>query len=383
MSDTQKAFPFLKDNISQWLADLEEIDSKVLESLSAASANPPSSSQTSRSLQRSGSTESIRAKDRSRRAENAIEPGHGDARASSPAARTAPAEPSSPNTAPLPPQAAREAGTAVSPAMRRKRKTASLLSNHTTGQSGRPKPRSRNLLIVWYDSRIQKAFEQLVRNISSGRNMLRKGKMAAKLEALAAEVTEEDDDSEDVDMDRDMYMLGGKMDGPKRPRLPPSFARTRLGPPAIVTGEGDSSARFDETDALLESAQSLCEKAAYQFLREGDCREETRQAKEKLKAALERSIREVELQEERDKMAATKKPSEAQTISSKQGPSITATSFTFASPPTIKPNAIMSPVTTEDGLAPQPQLVVDVDEESDDGTLPSLPPIRYTRMTRT
>jgi hypothetical protein len=62
----------------------------------------------------------------------------------------------------------------------RKRKTVSIISN----ESVPTKFRSRSMIIVYYDSEIQKSFEEIVRNIGTARNNIRKARMADRMKAL-------------------------------------------------------------------------------------------------------------------------------------------------------------------------------------------------------
>jgi hypothetical protein len=79
----------------------------------------------------------------------------------------------------------------------KKRKTESLAS----GESLAPKYRTRSMIIVYYDSTVQNAFEDLVKFVSGSRNAMRKGKMAAKMADMrrAAELEVEADDDVDED----------------------------------------------------------------------------------------------------------------------------------------------------------------------------------------
>ena len=83
---------------------------------------------------------------------------------------------------------------ATLPTVLRKRKTDSIAS----GGSQAPKYRTRSMIIVYYDSTVQNAFEELVKLISASRNAMRKGKMAARMADMKrmAEL-ETDTDSED------------------------------------------------------------------------------------------------------------------------------------------------------------------------------------------
>jgi hypothetical protein len=147
--------------------------------------------------------------------------------------------------------------------MKRKRAPGSVLS----GSSGPIKYRSRTMIVLYYDSEVQTSFEALVRVIGTGRNLLRKGKMAAKMDALADMANALDDRcGEDPDT---AAKIGYR---PRPPGLPNFRSTRRTGGPG---GPADSSGeKFDVADKALEKAQNLCERGAHQFLRDGDCRKE-------------------------------------------------------------------------------------------------------------
>jgi len=141
--------------------------------------------------------------------------------------------------------------------MQRKRKTTSIASNNTAPV----KFRSRSMIIVYYDSRVQASFERLVRSISAGRNHIRKARMAARVDALSA---------------------GGGADAATghRPELPTfRSARMIIGVPAgagvLAHGAAATDSALSACDALLDRAQDLCERGAHQFLRDGECGAET------------------------------------------------------------------------------------------------------------
>lgn len=142
--------------------------------------------------------------------------------------------------------------------VRRKRKPNSCCS----GASGPQRYRTRSMIVVYYDSMIQEAFEQMVRNIAAARNQLRKGRAAVSFKARMASLGVKENScatTEDITM------------------LNPKVARS-TGPRSTRTNLDDLSAAavhiFEEADNHLEAAQSLCEVAAHQFLRDGDCDEE-------------------------------------------------------------------------------------------------------------
>ncbi|PSS16692.1 hypothetical protein M430DRAFT_19666 [Amorphotheca resinae ATCC 22711] len=197
----------------------------------------------------------------------------------------------------------------------RKRKTESVAS----GESLAPKYRTRSMIIVYYDSAVQTAFEELVKFVSGSRNAMRKGRMAAKMAEMrrAAELEVEadgDDDDEDEEgvqliglsaKNRSLSAAQGK-EGASSSKADPALPRPRssrhgsglsgdakpdnLG--SVLSagilkgymrgGEGAATAIFDEIDKGLEWCQSQCEHAAHQFLRDGDCSTEIENIKRKL-----------------------------------------------------------------------------------------------------
>jgi hypothetical protein len=202
-----------------------------------------------------------------------------------------------------------------------------------------PKYRTRSMIIVYYDSAVQTAFEDLVKFVSGNRNAMRKGKMAAKMmemrRAAELEVDGDDDDDglDDILAPRSRNLLaaqkdvsvdeeglgavdsdGGQLTDLPIPRL--RFVSTRqMGPSRDygarndpVTGPlnmgmlrgyrrgADDGAPdiFDALDKGLEWCQSQCEHAAHQFLRDGECSTEIDNIKRKLTEVKESAEKEVE-----------------------------------------------------------------------------------------
>ncbi|EKD21741.1 uncharacterized protein L3040_004964 [Drepanopeziza brunnea f. sp. 'multigermtubi'] len=222
----------------------------------------------------------------------------------------------------------------TSPAALRKRKTGSVAS----GESLAPRYRTRSMIIVYYDSAVQTAFEDLVKFVSGSRNSMRKGKMAAKMAEMqrAAELEIDDDDDDDdedggcddfgngttngngngngkillaasksalatkqgetlavgadADNGPDMAMpklncvstrqTGPSMGTPKAEKLNHMMSIGLMG--GYRRGAGDAPDIFDELDKGLEWCQSQCEHAAHQFLREGDCSTEIQNIQQRL-----------------------------------------------------------------------------------------------------
>lgn len=225
MSDVHKSFAFLSDNIPQWLQNIQELEEKVTAMQQHVIRAPVSTSPFAK--RRTDSVESIKH-DRM----GAI----GEEAAPSQSAQT-------------------------DPMAGRKRKTPSVSSGRASGPS---RYRPRTMVVVKYDGDVQKSFEVLVRAVGTGRNMLRKAKMEAKMNELAALAGPSDDDDEATDDDEAILAKVSY-----RPRM--TSMRTRQQP---SSGAVTPAAIFDTTDKTLEHAQILCEKAAHVLLRDGDCRTE-------------------------------------------------------------------------------------------------------------
>lgn len=173
--------------------------------------------------------------------------------------------------------------------LKRKRKPG---SDTPSAASGRPRYRTKSMVVVYYDGAIQDAFESIVRSISGARNNLRKGKVTASFKARMAS----------MDVEQNPFAAAGEfaMLNPKMMRN--GFSRIRLSPD--IDGHSDVKLEgFDDADKDLEAAQSLCEVGAHQFLREGDCRLEIEGMRKKFEGVLEVARKEVErlkLEEEKE-----------------------------------------------------------------------------------
>jgi hypothetical protein len=237
---------------------------------------------------------------------------------------------------PTPPTQSRPSAAVI-----RKRKTESLAS----AESLVPKYRTRSMIIVYYDSAVQTAFEDLVKFVSGSRNAMRKGKMAAKMaemrRAAELEVDADDDDDDDEGLDtmlkNNRSLLAAQKHVPVNkpgqsgpggiaaadsdrgdelalPKL--KYVSTRqMGPLRDFPHRADLSGGalsvgllkgyrragmdskpdiFDELDKGLEWCQGQCEHAAHQFLRDGDCSTEIANIKRKLEEVKTSAETEVE-----------------------------------------------------------------------------------------
>lgn len=337
-----------------------------------------------KSLRNRGSTESLRPKD-----DDETPPGTDDDRRTLPAEADAvqhvngkertsvladgilPAQkdPSSNNEADSPSSSAAEQRTprvsAVAPvnaraALRRtqltRKRAAAVVESLLTGDgAAATKYRSKNLIIVYYDSYVQSFFEEVVKFVSASRNLMRKAKMAAKVAQIKrmAELEMPDDEESsgseggmvpgsrngtvtlvppqlspsaprpDRSIDSSAGTNGAKklngvtdakgfhppvsnaspqnsssneLIAPTSPNHTLSYLRAAGNSTGIASGQDLSIPRtpfrawspyggtgadpqqppdvFDELDKGLEFVQSMCEHAAHQFLRDGDCTDE-------------------------------------------------------------------------------------------------------------
>ena len=349
MSDIEKSFTYLQDSIPQWLQDIASVEEKVTAMQNDNTKVPMSQSPFGK--RRTDSTASIRP------------------------ALDAIAEDAAPSNA-----------TPTDPVGSRKRKSLSVSSGRVSGPS---RHRPRTMVVVSYDGDMQKSFELLVRAIGTGRNLLRKAKMEARMNEMAtqAESSEEDDDVDDDDDDEEVDL--SKIN--YRARMSSLRARSaarrswRLG---VSSGVKTPAALFDTSDKTLEQAQESCERAAHLTLRDGDCRKELEGVRKNFEAMLEIARAEVEKCNARK----SQHPPELQAHETSD------TSMSSLEPETLHrkdtpqaalplPELGVQPKTTlpqESSSAPQPLKIVDieVDEEDDDDDF-VLPPVRLTsRLNR-
>ncbi|MCJ1477627.1 hypothetical protein MMC13_006300 [Lambiella insularis] len=250
--DALQSFVFLTENLPIWVAKLHELSRQVAERHAEFTKLSQTSSFTSIRRKKNCSTESLRPNDASL---------HDNIPLPTPEPLT------SPNRVEIKPDSKHIFQQYREEKLRRKRKSGSIAS----GASGPQRFRTRMSMIVYYDSAIQDGFEMLVRNVASARNNLRKGKLAASFKArLTAMGVEESPFG-----DHGIIQLRH----PNIPQLP----KSRNGP---YTTEGDIFDAFDLVDKNLETAQSLCEVGAHQFLRDGNCADEIAGTKEQFENCL-------------------------------------------------------------------------------------------------
>ena len=147
----------------------------------------------------------------------------------------------------------------------RKRRAGSDLSGEFSSHC---RYRTKNMVVVYYDSEIQAAFEDLVRGIALARSTLRKGKNAASFNARLTSIGMRPPPIAKT-IDRP-----GEFSLDQKATLKPNDSRTSMG-----YSEMDSMKCYEEMDRDLEHAQNQCERAAHQFLRDGDCTAEMEETK--------------------------------------------------------------------------------------------------------
>lgn len=183
-------------------------------------------------------------------------------------------EPSTPDPPHIPPL---EAGNKYLLAQaQRKRK---LGSSIRSGASGPQKFRSKHMVVIYYDAYLQEQLDTLVKGIGGARNNLRKGKL-----------------SRSASRGFQLPCFGRashqgnygipSLNGFKNPST--SYFSVLTDSKVQPTNhQPTADEAFTNADKHLEGAQSLCETAAHQVLRDGDCSVELNSVVTKLESALE------------------------------------------------------------------------------------------------
>lgn len=365
-----EALKNLVANVPDWLKKLNELSgqieqrqvelAKLTAENKASSPGGGASSTASKSVRNKGSTESLKprdepeahptdptqpdAADNAADTEAAAAAGAAAAKASAeqqPAAPSSPSHSQSPSALQRQASQMRAAGQARARATLRKRQRSDSVIS--ADGAAAPKYRTRSMIIVYYDSYVQMFFEELVKFVSASRNMMRKAKMAAKVAKIKrlAELEAPDDDDQDTTPSAG---AGGGLaagdapiaaapsrDGEEEIEAAPPLqyvSTRRLGPsalmmsrnmyaraggrgpnPASMMGAGANPAApdvYDELDKGLEYVQSMCEHAAHQFLRDGECGEEVANIKRRLAETNELANKEMERVQREDPQALLK-----------------------------------------------------------------------------
>jgi hypothetical protein len=354
-------------NVPDWLRRLEDLNGQIerrQQDLAKFSSSQPQSS--AQSIRNRGSTESLRPKDETAPVTNGVELLTPDLTTTEPIAHPAPKPiisndrpqtpkrnnqpngsrpPSPPASNPQTGSVVRQTNELVATAQRRARatvrkrqKTESMM---TSEETTKPKYRSRAMVVVYYDSYVQSFFEELVKFVSSQRNLIRKAKMAAKVAQIRRlaelEMPEGDDDEENNHElkaggglvaarplasgltsgqagggeRRPQYFGSRPLGGFRNPAALQLISTRSMRTSALNGGLGlfnEKTDIWDELDKGLEYVQSMCEHAAHQFLRDGDCNEEVEKIKRRLAKVKESAIG------EQERMASKKETHEAEPL---------------------------------------------------------------------
>lgn len=338
MPDMEMSFSFLQDNIPKWLEAITTAETKI-----AAMQNEITRIVASK--KRSDSNKSIRPEKISAVEEDVT-----------------------------------SNGAQTDPLGKRKRKTPSLLSGRASGPS---RFRSRTMVVVNYDGDMQKSFEELVRAIGTGRNMLRKAKMEAKMHELEA-LQESSDEDEQTDTGSEQELTTTRPNLRARMSTMRAMAAMRRGAPFALNSVSNTTVEvFDRTDKILEQAQELCEKAAHLTLRDGDCRKELQSARKNFETVLETARNEVV---KRTSRKSQEPPELVSHDTSDTSVSSIDTSYRDHLPPVTAlpvPEALPKPVPSSAPGAPvltEPKIMdIEVDDNDDEEEEDFvLPPIRLT-----
>ncbi|RTE68677.1 hypothetical protein BHE90_016944 [Fusarium euwallaceae] len=276
----------LSTNIPGWLKRLKnlggQIDRRQAE-LAAIAAAEGKSAET-KSLRNKGSTESLKPKDdppvfhAEPPAEDAILGNPTDAEQPLESHAETPKYEPSPESIQHQQEIIETARARARAQVKKKPKSPSMKSNEDAPQAYR----TRSLITVFYDSFVQGFFNELVRFVSSSRNLLRKAKMAARvaqIKKLAEQDPSENGSNGEDELSPLRYM-----------------SSRRYGPTSISRNGPNSEPPdvYDKLDNSLVFVQSTCEHGAHQFLRDGDCNDEISTVQKRLAEVLEMANKEME-----------------------------------------------------------------------------------------
>ena len=182
--------------------------------------------------------------------------------------------------------------------LRRKRKSTSLSSARNAFapslSNAHHRSRARMSLIVFYDSAIQDKFDALVNGIKHVRNTLRKGKTVAGFRARLQGVNYGNIGSEDG-----LKLWRSQKEGVRRTN---GHQHSHGGQDGLGESTGQRKEdRFEVVDRELENAQNSCEVGAHSFLRDGNCLEEIKSARQKFDTCAEIVQRELTVLEEEER----------------------------------------------------------------------------------
>ncbi|KAK7409536.1 hypothetical protein QQX98_008256 [Neonectria punicea] len=295
----------LANNVPGWLKQLDDLSGQIdqrqaeLAAVAAAEGKNPET----KSLRNKGSTESLRPNDdipmTAAPDGNPDDTIPEDAPVVSPGPSTpsADAKKEQPPTSPPSPTGLKQSQEAMKAARirvrqqqaKRRQRSASMVS----AEGAPPAYRTRSMIIVYYDSYVQGFFDDLVRFVSSSRNLMRKAKMAAKVAQIKrlAEVDMSEEGKTDGDENGLEALPSLRYMSTRRFNPMSSISRPGFGPGG---GKDQPPDVYDRLDKSLEIVQSMCEHGAHQFLRDGDCNDEISKVQKQLAEVLESATKEIE-----------------------------------------------------------------------------------------
>ncbi|PHH74351.1 hypothetical protein CDD82_4968 [Ophiocordyceps australis] len=381
------AFRNLIDKIPDWQRRLDDLGGQIKcrqAELAVFNAQSPASVR-SRSLRNKGSAESLAPKDDTpwpmdldKTDKTDQIPNDKEAPQTRPttSAQAIPSSPESANRLALH-KKAREAVAAAHPRAlthaNKKRRSSSMIS----AEGAPPTYRTRNMIIVYYDSYVQGFFDELVRFISSSRNLLRKARMAAKVARIKRMAEQEIMEDHGGDQG---------LSGDALPSLRYMSTR-RLGRLGDTNGDGQAPDVHESLDRSLEFVQSTCEHGAHQFLRDADCDEEIKKIQSRLAEVLTTAAAELERVQRQDPELASEsmdmvKARARRPISVRRGLTLGqrgeggSDKEPLASPKAMEPDPEKNGV-----LEASSPLGVDATQDADEGIDVMLPKLNY-RSTR-
>lgn len=269
--DALNSFRSILDKIPTWIAGLETVLDNATQRQNELLLENQAADSDRTLVRKRSKTSSTRSK-RSKH-------DHDEAEAHTPVKETIVPETNTPVPTLLRPQLPHMTDSDALRLSQRKRKTFSACSGD---QSGPSKYRSRAMVVVYYDGDVQKRFADFVQAVAACRNDIRKSKLSAKVSNYARS--------------RSSSSGSGGSGGEDNTKSIDTFAckTTRLQiQDTNAVDKPDSCEALNKLDGLLERSQNLCEKAAHQVLRDGDCAIEVTQAKdllEQAKSCAERTI---------------------------------------------------------------------------------------------
>lgn len=166
-------------------------------------------------------------------------------------------------------------------------------SSIVSAEGAPPAYRTRSMIIVYYDSYVQGFFDELVRFTSSGRNLLRKARMAARvaqIKRMAELELQDDGNGSGDDRTASDSLPSLRYMSTRRLGVMSAIRRPELG----GTGDDQPPDIFECLDKSLDFVQSTCEHGAHQFLREADCGDEIKKVQARMMEVLKAAEKEME-----------------------------------------------------------------------------------------